>query len=510
MLSHLIWFASALNIIVFDHLVAATSSLNQIIKEGQTPFHADSSVRVNAAESYNSNSGQFTPLESLDVLSSTQFTIFGHPAFPKYSVRAKRTKFCDGTVNAYTGYIDIAARHLFFYSFESRSNPAKDDVILWTNGGPGCSSAVGLFMELGPCRISDERGPKFHNESWNTNANVIFIDQPIGVGFSYAEYGESVSTTEEAAKDIAAFVAIFFENFRQFKGRALHLAGESYAGRYIPLFAAELYDQNTRLAQEGLTPINLKSIMIGNWLTDFLVMLPTHYEMQCENGSLPPINSISDCVAMKKILPRCTKWLQAECHDHFDDIDCAAATSFCQEAIFGRFHLTGKNPYDMSRDCESEVNGELCYASIAHIEKYLSKPDVRTLLGVDPAVPPNFSSCDMAVNSAFERSLDMLHHTVGYVSALLERGVRVLVYAGSYDWSGNWIGNERWTLGLEWSGQEAFASQELREWMVDGKHAGVTRSAKGLTFATVHAAGHMVSFVWLSHNGFSNSDLFYP
>ena len=51
--------------------------------------------------------------------------------------------------SAFTGYIDVEARHLFFYFFESRSNPEKDDVIFWTNGGPGCSSSTGLFMELG-------------------------------------------------------------------------------------------------------------------------------------------------------------------------------------------------------------------------------------------------------------------------------------------------------------------------------------------------------------------------
>ena len=51
--------------------------------------------------------------------------------------------------SAFTGYIDVEARHLFFYFFESRSNPEKDDVIFWTNGGPGCSSSIGLFMELG-------------------------------------------------------------------------------------------------------------------------------------------------------------------------------------------------------------------------------------------------------------------------------------------------------------------------------------------------------------------------
>ena len=50
---------------------------------------------------------------------------------------------------AYTGYIDIEARHLFFYFFESRRDPDTDDVMFWTNGGPGGSSSLGLFMELG-------------------------------------------------------------------------------------------------------------------------------------------------------------------------------------------------------------------------------------------------------------------------------------------------------------------------------------------------------------------------
>lgn len=102
----------------------------------------------------------------------------------------------DVDVRAYTGYIDIQARHLFFYFFESRSEPDKDDVLLWTNGGPGGSSSVGLLMELGPCRVLDADGPKFHPESWNTKANIFFIDQPVGTGFSYAEFGETaVSST---------------------------------------------------------------------------------------------------------------------------------------------------------------------------------------------------------------------------------------------------------------------------------------------------------------------------
>lgn len=86
----------------------------------------------------------------------------------------------------------------------------------------------------------------------------------------------------------------------------------------------------------------------------------------------------------------------------------------------------------------------------------------------------------------------MLHPTAEYVAALLERGVRVLIYVGTYDWICNWVGNERWTLALDWSGKEEFAKQPLKDWEIGGKRVGRTRSAKGFTFATVDGAGHMV------------------
>ncbi|KAJ7651843.1 serine carboxypeptidase [Mycena rosella] len=432
--------------------------------------------------------GLFTPMEKMNALSETEFSILGHPLFPNYNVRIKKSTFCYETVKAYTGYIDIEARHIFFYFFESRNDPDTDDIFFWTTGGAKFNS----IHLTGPCRISDENGTSFHPESWNTNANIFFVDGPIGVGFSYADYGETVDTTEEAAKDIAAFIFVLFEHFTKFKGRSFHMAGESYGGRYAPVFAAEVYDQNTKLAAAG------------NGMTDFYHQMSSSFNMMCTTASVLPTLDIASCVQLKQMIPRCEKRLKEACVDIFDAMDCAEVANFCETHMWGPFWQTGLNPYDMSKPCDADgLKDNLCYPMTAHIRAHLDRPGVRNALGVDPAVAANFSSCEPTINSAFRAQLD--------------RGVRVLIYVGTYDWTCNWVGNERWTLALEWSGQAEFATQPLHPWAVGGDfskgRAGLARSAKRLMFATIDGAGHLVPYDkprealdivqwWLSGEGF--------
>lgn len=111
---------------------------------------------------------------------------------------------------------------------------------------------------------------------------------------------------------------------------------------------------------------------------------------------------------------------------------------------------------------------------------------------MDPSFTSNFTLTNLDVAYAFDVAQDNEHPTDIHISQLLERGVRALIYAGTYDLACNWISNERWTLNMPWTGQEAFTSQPLREWQIDGQVVGKTRSAKGLTFATIDGAGHMV------------------
>ncbi|KZS92434.1 serine carboxypeptidase [Sistotremastrum niveocremeum HHB9708] len=446
----------------------------------------------------------FTTLD-LSSLSEEEFTVLEHPQFPSYSVRIRQTAsgFCDPSVKSYTGYIDTSAsRHLFFYFFESRHDPEHDDVIFWTNGGPGGSSAIGLFMELGPCRVVDGNTTKVNPYSWNEKANIFFIDQPIGVGFSYADLGETVSTTEDGAKDITAFVAIFFETFRKFKGRGFHLAGESYGGRYIPVYASAIYDYNTVLKEAGIEPINLKSVMIGNGFSDFTTMHPSTYDIMCTPASVEPFLDISTCVYIKTAMPRCMKWFKESCIDIFDLISCNAAVHFCNTMSFFPIIAAKRNPYDVSKECSGPLLEEsLCYPITKDITQYLNRPETRKLIGIPPKFDnATFSNINYTVHAAFGASQDENRiQTKFYLENLLDRGVRVLIYVGTYDGACNWVGNHRMVNSLEWRDSHTFVQKELMPWHVSNSHektppAGSVKTAGGLTFLTIEEAGHMVPY----------------
>ncbi|EJD40580.1 serine carboxypeptidase [Auricularia subglabra TFB-10046 SS5] len=434
-----------------------------------------------------------SPQQVLAALSADNFTTFTHASYPAHSVRIKRAPdFCDNKANSYAGYIDVGAKHLFFHFHESRNDPDTDPVVMWINGGPGCTSAIGAFMELGPCNIHDADGPKHNPYAWNSNANLFILDQPVGVGFSYSDYGEYVSTTEEAAVDVAAFITVFFETFSKFKGRPFHMAGESYGGRYLPVFASAVYESNAQAVTNGSTPINLQSVLIGNGITNFARTFWSYYDIACTNASVKPVLPISTCIRMKAALPRCKAWHQENCLDKFDGIACGAAHDFCTVELQYPYILAGKNPYNLAEDCAGGPD-DLCYPLTKNIRDFLDRPDVREQLGVDKSIG-KFASCSPDVITAFREKQDNVKISDAYVAELLQRDLPVLIYVGTYDWVCNWIGNLEWTSALEWPGHETFNSQEMHEWTVEGARAGLVKKAGPLTFATVDAAGHMVPY----------------
>ena len=124
------------------------------------------------------------------------------------------------------------------------------------------------------------------------------------------------------------------------------------------------------------------------------------------------------------------------------------------------------------------------------ITEYLNRPDVRELLGAES--PSNFTACSRDVGMGFNAHMDKWAVPAQYhVAGLLERGIPILIYAGTYDWQCNWVANKLWVDKLEWTGQEEYNAAEWRDWFVDGQKAGETKKSGVLTFATIRAAGHM-------------------
>ncbi|KAK8845458.1 hypothetical protein IAR55_006171 [Kwoniella newhampshirensis] len=431
-----------------------------------------------------------------------EFTVLTHKKFPDHRVRIKSTTgWCDPDVRSYTGYLDVGfGKDLFFYFFESRSKPAEDPVVMWINGGPGCSSALGLLMELGPCSVKDD--PKTVNDtkvnpySWNNNANIFFLDQPIGVGFSHAENGQAVGTTEAAAVDVQAFISIFFETFKEFEGRPFHMSGESYGGRYLPVFASAVIDGNKALIAEGKTPINLQSVLIGNGGTDFYSLEESYFDYLCtpQDDMAEPVLSIERCVAMAQAVPKCHKYTQKSCIESHDYTACTIAMNYCQDSLGGLFVAAQVNPYDVTKSCTVEqLSDSLCYPVTKKITKYLDLPDVRKALGVDSTVG-NYSSCNGPVGMNFALNLDLTGQTWLYVAQLLHRGIRVLNYVGQRDFICNHVANEKWMEKLEWTGKAQYNAAEFGEWTVDGKAAGTYKTSGNLTMLKIKGAGHMVPY----------------
>lgn len=118
----------------------------------------------------------------------------------------------------------------------------------------------GLFAELGPATIPNpDMKPVRNDYSWNNNASVIFIDQPVNTGFSYS--GSNEGTSVASARDLYAMLTFFFQQYPQYAKQDFHISGESYAGHYIPSTASEILSHAN-------SNINLKSILVGNGLTD--------------------------------------------------------------------------------------------------------------------------------------------------------------------------------------------------------------------------------------------------
>jgi carboxypeptidase C (cathepsin A) len=348
---------------------------------------------------------------------------------------------------------------------------------------------TGLFMELGPCTVNEGGDSARENpNSWINAANVFFLDQPIGVGFSYssnksAHGGEG--GTFAASEDIYAFMRLWYKAFPESKSLPFSIAGESYGGHYIPVFAEHIAKMNEISGLDDQIP--LESVLIGNGIFSDVKQASSAYDIPCTNvtgiGPLPGFNT-TVCEKMAAAVGRCEYLLEA-CHNYPDPLICGAANDYCGKELEVPYFKSGLNYYDVSKPCE----GYLCYTIMDSITKYLRTDKVREAFGVDKAAP-KFQGCNEKVSREFALANDHIIDTRPFVTALLHSGIRVLIYVGTYDWICNFVGNERVFGSLEWKGLPDFRYQQENNKQVWS--GGLWWESGPLRYVRVNSAGHMV------------------
>lgn len=254
----------------------------------------------------------------------------------------------------------------------------QDDapVMVWFTGGPGGSSQASALVENGDCRYDSAGGkPQSNPHGWTEAFHMVYLDQPADVGFSYIDDAGNTSsypkTTEEAALDVVTFLRLFAEAFPSLADRPIHLAGESFGGRYIPVFGGYVLQYNELVGPMEQIPL-ASLVAISAW-THPSTQLPSLYDVACYpfkqySSSLHS----SACEVMAGVIQTCETMLTA-CEITNDSFVCAKAGEYCEEHInkvVGSQHI---NKLDRRMTCK--VPGA-CYPVMMQMQAYMNHKDV--------------------------------------------------------------------------------------------------------------------------------------
>ncbi|RIB02601.1 Alpha/Beta hydrolase protein [Gigaspora rosea] len=345
-------------------------------------------------------------------------------AFPLQSDHIVSSKLCDPKVKQYSGYLNIAPNaNMFFWFFESRKNPKNSPLTIWLSGGPGYSSMFALFQEVGPCKIDKYiNKSRLSVNSWNKVTNLLFIDQPIGAGFSYGARMILYKVPKYASLD-------------------LHLFSESYGGHYVPVMA-KLIIQNNGIIKTGklkdLIPINLKSCGIGD----------------------KPLLSPQLIEEMRDKWPLCKHDIE-ECYKTDTIHDCVVANITCLDDYSGIYAQNSNNSNASLYDIRT-INGrpDAIYA------KFLDDPFVMKSIGVNTNEITSYLEINNDIYNRFTDSGDLMHSMMSQVEFLLHNNIPILFFTGDADYICNWMGGNEMAESLKWKRQHEFKNAVFREWNV--------------------------------------------
>ncbi|RHY29895.1 hypothetical protein DYB32_004766 [Aphanomyces invadans] len=408
----------------------------------------------------------------------------------------------------YAGHIRLPSngQKMFYWLVESESNPLTDPLVLWLNGGPGCSSLGGFFNELGPFVVESDLSVKRNPYAWNRKANVVFLDSPAGVGFSQPLLDASKYNDEFTASRIHEFLEEFLAMYPTYSDRPLYITGESYAGMYIPYLVQKLVE--LPIPHLKLTGWSVASAYLDYFYTHALMSLKA-YEL---GRRVCGATGVSGCFYGGNECPtECLAVLveagfgqesMLDPSDIFGDVcvatQSATLTTFmAQQATRYRRTSATKNIRPLTH------RGVVGPCQMQYTTKYLQLYAVQHALHVYD-VHVNWAPCNDHVAARYTRSRSSLPK----YKSILQSGLKALIYSGDADATVPFLGTERWLSSAGGDLVTAAASSHgsnqsrglqlpiLAPWQAwfgpDKQLAGYSTRYTNVTFTTVKGAGHMV------------------
>ncbi|KAK3142021.1 hypothetical protein QOZ80_4BG0341170 [Eleusine coracana subsp. coracana] len=419
----------------------------------------------------------------------------------------------------YAGYVDVGSgsgKALFYWFFEAEKEPEKKPLLLWLNGGPGCSSvAYGAAQELGPFLVrSYGTNLTLNAYSWNKAVNLLFLEAPVGVGFSYTNRSSDLRRLGDrvTAQDSYSFLLNWFNKFPEFKNRDFYIAGESYAGHYVPQLAELIYDGNKGASRDRV--INIKGFMIGNAVlndaTDQLGMVEYAWSHAIISDELysavrRECDSFKEEADGGKPGKGCSPALRAFL-GAYDDIDIysiytptclspspAGARRAARPRLVAAPRLFSKHDawHRMKR-----VPAGYDPCTEAYVTSYFNRREVQRALHANrTGLPYQYSPCSEVIRKWNDSPATILP----ILKKLMGAGLRVWVYSGDTDGRVP-VTSTRYSInamGLRPRESKSAAAGEMnggwRAWYYKQQVAGwAVEYEQGLTLVTVRGAGHQV------------------
>jgi carboxypeptidase C (cathepsin A) len=475
------------------------------------------------------------------------------------------------TQKQYTGYVSLPPNILspsqgnysintFFWFIEARQLPETAPLTIYMNGGPGSSSMVGMFQEVGPCQVVEiaqgRLGTQARDWGWDRSTNILFVDQPVQVGFSYdvatnaslnlvneaiyyppssvpktqppytflnGTFGSgnpasTANTSEIAARSVWHLLQAFLGTFPQYNpgnrpnGSAnnnivgVNLFTESYGGKYGPAFASFFQSQNTlRLNTPALInqtlEINLVSLGIINGWIDLIVQSPFYPRFAYNNTyGIQAISLVDELNAANAFLAAdgCQQ-LASSCRateasmDPMDLGNIDAVNNACSQAqAYCESNVVG--PYTLSGRSVYDISQSVLNPfPDSHYLEYLNTLAVQQAIGA----PVNYTQDSLTVFGAFKATGDYARNGIlEDLAVLLESGVRIALIYGDRDYICNWLGGEAISFAIAAAVQPQYA-----QWYATGYApivvnesyvGGVVREFGNLSFSRIYDAGHLV------------------